>query len=92
MCIVLIFRVAAQISVEVIGVRVGETVKIVVPRAVDWVDAREEVLAEIREVVSRAVALAVAVFKAVAQLQEGTAPQRLAVCSLQGVESCPRAF
>ena len=79
MDVVLVLREAAQIFVKVALVGVVQAVEVVVPASVLGREAVEEVLAQVAEVVGRAVALGVFVLELVAELQERRLEYRLAV-------------
>ena len=51
MGVVLVFGIAAQVLVEIVGVGALQAVEVTVPAAVGGVDAREELLAEVGKVV-----------------------------------------
>ena len=81
----LVLRIAAQRLFVVAVERIGEGVEIVVPRAVFRREGIEIVLAKIGEVVSRPLALVVAIFETIDKLQEGVLPQRLRIGQLHRV-------
>ena len=82
---VLVFRIAAEPCVKIRLIRIVEPREVFVPPSVLWRQSGEEVLAQIAEVVGVLVALAETVVELIAQLQEGSLPQRLAVSCLQRI-------
>ena len=85
MRIVLVLRVAAEVSVVIVLDGVVEPAEKAVPVAVGIAHTIEEALAHVAEVVCRALALGVAVRELVAELQECCFPERFAVGGLCAV-------
>ena len=81
----MVFRVTTQRTVLVFLIRTVQSVEIVIPSAVMRCQAREEVVAEVGEVVRGTVTLAVGILELITQLQEGGTPERFAVRGLHGV-------
>lgn len=67
----MVFRVTTQRTVLVFLIRTVQSVEIVIPSAVMRCQTREEVVAEVGEVVRGTVTLAVGILELITQLQEG---------------------
>ena len=83
--IVLVLRKTTQVFIQIRFVGMFQSTQITVPVAVHRTEAGEEVLAQVAEVVGRAVALAVAVVELVTQLQKRGLPQGFAIRGLHAV-------
>ena len=74
-----VLRITTERLVVVAVKRMAERVEIVVPRAVFRCQGIEIALSEIGEVVGGTLALVVAIFKPIDELQEGRLPQRFGI-------------
>ena len=83
--VVLIFRESAQIVVAIVLIGIAKPGEVGIPRAVERCGALGKVVAHVGEVVGRAVALRIRIGELIAELQEGSLPERFAVGCLQRV-------